>query len=113
LSLSAVQDARKRVPRFHKRNTDLQSVRPAEPSLPAVNISVLHLQHRNVNWVLHSAEGAANSSTPCAGLAATAGYKPAGHTGQRTVFHRNSDLQSVRPAESHSAEPDADRQMCV
>jgi hypothetical protein len=70
---------------LHKRNTDLQSVRPVESSLPAVNISVLHLQHSNVNWVLHSADRATNSSAPSAGNAA-AGYKPAGRTGQRPVF---------------------------
>jgi hypothetical protein len=73
------------VPPLQKRNTDLQSVRPAESSLPAVNISVLHLQHPNVNWVLPSADRVANSSLPCAGDDA-AGYKPAGRTGQRSVF---------------------------
>ena len=109
-----VQDARKRVPRFHKRNTDLQSVRTAESTFPAaVNISVLHLQHPNVYWVLHSAEGASNGSLACAGDAATAGYQPAGRTGNRPVFHRNTDLQSVRPAQFYCAECDADRQMCV
>ena len=80
-----VQDARKRVPPLQKRNTDLQSLRPAESSLPAVNISVLHLQHPNVNWVLPSADRVANSSLPCAGDDAV-GYKPAGRTGQRPVF---------------------------
>ena len=55
-----VQAARERVPPLHKRNTDLQSVRPAEWRPPAVNISVLHLQHPNVNWVLQSAERAAD-----------------------------------------------------
>ena len=40
-----------------------------------------------------------------------AGYKPAGRTGQRPVLHRNTDLQSVRPAEFHSAESAADRQL--
>jgi hypothetical protein len=86
-----VQDARKRVPPLHERNTDLQSVRPAE---------------------FHSAECAPNSSAPCAGEVA-AGYKPAGRTGQRPVLHRNTDLQSVRPAEFHSAEPAANRQLCL
>jgi hypothetical protein len=80
-----VQDAGKRVPPLHKRNPDLQSVRPAESNLPAVNISLLHLQHPNVNWFLHSAERATKSSAPSAGNAA-AGYKPTGRTGQRPVF---------------------------
>jgi len=80
-----VQEARKRVPPRHDRNTGLKSVRPAVWSLAAVNISVLHLQHPNVNWVLHSAHRATNSSAPSAGNAA-AGYKPAGRTGQRPVF---------------------------
>ncbi len=80
-----VQDAPKRVPPLHKQNTDLQSVRPAESSLPAANISVLHLQHLNVNWVSHSAERATKSAAPSAGNAA-ADYKPAGRTGQRPVF---------------------------
>jgi virulence-associated protein VagC len=60
-----VQDARKRVPPPHKRNTDWQSVRPAE---------------------LYSADCMANSSSPCADQEAAAGYKPAGRTGQRPVF---------------------------
>ena len=107
-----VEDARKRGPRFHKRNTDLQSLHPAEPSLPAVNISVLHLQHPNVNGVLHFAERAAKSNAPSAGNAA-AGYKPAGRTGKRVVLHRNTDLQSVRPAQFYCAECNADRQMYV
>jgi hypothetical protein len=86
-----VLDARKRVPPLHERNTDLQSVRPAE---------------------FYSAECAPNSSAPRAGEVA-AGYKPAWRTGQRPVLHRNTDLQSVRPAEFHSAEPAADRQLCL
>jgi hypothetical protein len=53
------------VPPPHKRNTDLQSVRPAE---------------------LYSADCMANSSSPCADQEAAAGYKPAGRTGQRPVF---------------------------
>jgi hypothetical protein len=69
-----LQDARKRVPPL--RNTDFHSVRPAKLCLAAVNISMLHLQHPNVNWVSHSAERAANSSAPCPSHAA-AGYKPA------------------------------------
>jgi hypothetical protein len=73
------------VPPLHKRNTDLQSVRPAESSPPAVNISVLHLQHPNVYWVLHSAERATKSAPPSARNTA-AGYQPAGRTGQRPVF---------------------------
>jgi hypothetical protein len=80
-----VQDARKRVPPLQDRNTDFQSVRPAKLRLAAVNISMLHLQHPNVNWISHSVERAANSSAPCASHAA-AGYKPAGRTGQRLVF---------------------------
>ena len=87
--LRHVQDARKRVPPLHERNTDLQSVRPAE---------------------FYSAECAPNSSAPRAGEVA-AGYKPAGRTGQRPVLHRNTDLQSVRPAEFYSAEPAANRQL--
>jgi len=83
------RDARKRVPPLHERNTDLQSVRPAE---------------------FYSAECAPNSSAPRAGEVA-AGYKPAGRTGQRPVLHRNTDLQSVRPAEFYSAEPAANRQL--
>jgi hypothetical protein len=81
------------------------------PRVAAVNISVLHLQRPNVNWVLHSAERAANTSAPCASHA-VAGYKPAGPTGQRPVFHRNTDLQSVRPAEFHSAECATHRVLC-
>src|SRR6266566_5282049 len=61
------QDVRKRVPLRHDGNTGLKSVRPAVWSLAAVNISVLHLQHPNVNWVLHSADRATNSSAPSAG----------------------------------------------
>jgi len=90
-ALLPVQDARKRVPPLQERNTDLQSVRPAE---------------------FYSAERAPNSNAPCAGNAA-AGYKPAGRTGQRPVLYRNTDLQSVRPAEFHSAEPAANRQLCL
>ena len=86
-----VQDARKRVPPLNERNTDLQSVRPAE---------------------FYSAECAPNSSALRAGEVA-AGYKPAGRTGQRPVLHRSTDLQSVRPAEFHSAEPAANRQLCL
>jgi hypothetical protein len=81
--LLPVQDARKRIPPIQERNTEL-----------------------------HSAERAANSNAPCAGDAA-AGYKPAGRTGQRPVLRRNTDLQSVRPAEFHSAEPAANRQLCL
>jgi hypothetical protein len=51
-------------------------------------------------------------SAPRAGEVA-AGYKPAGRTGQRPVLHRNTDLQSVRPAEFYSAEPTANRQLCL
>ena len=83
--LRHVQDAWKRVPPLHDRNTDFQSVRPAKLPLVAVNISMLHLQHPNVNWILRSAERAASSSAPCASHA-PAGYKPAGRTGQRLVF---------------------------
>jgi hypothetical protein len=84
--LPRVQDARKRVPPLHDPNTDdFQSVRPAKLRLAAVNIYVLHLQHRNVNWVLPYAERAANNSAPCASHAPP-GYKPAARTGKRPVF---------------------------
>ncbi len=85
------RDARKRVPLLYERNTDLQSVRPAE---------------------FYPAECAPNSSAPRAGEVA-AGYKPAGRIGQRPVLHWNTDLQSVRPAEFHSAESAANRQLCL
>jgi len=81
-----VQDARKRVPPLHDGNTDFQSVRPAKsPLAAAVYISVLHLQHSNINWDPPSADRATKSDLPSAGNAA-AGYKPAGRTGQRLVF---------------------------
>jgi len=88
-----VQEARKRVPPRHDRNTGLKSVRPAVWSLAAVNISVLHLQHPNVNWVLHSAHRATNSSAPSAGHAA-AGYNSAECATRRVLCQRYSGLQT-------------------
>ena len=58
-----VQDARKRLPPPHERNTDLQSVRAAE---------------------FHPAECAPNSSAPRAGEVA-AGYKPAESAANRQL----------------------------
>jgi len=133
-----VQDARKRVPPPHERNTDLQSVRPAEfysaecaPNSsapcagevaadykPAGRTGQRPVLHRNTDLQsvrqaeFYSAECAPNSSAPRAGEVA-AGYKPAGRTGQRPLLHRNTDLQSVRPAEFHSAESAANRQLCL
>ena len=57
----------------------------AVPLAAAVYISVLHLQHSNINWDPPSADHATKSDLPSAGNAA-AGYKPAGRTGQRPVF---------------------------